>query len=206
MTQGRVGVSPAMTVRTTGTGTSLIVKDGTTTVNPTTTIKFTSGMTVTDAGGGEADVVPTASGSSIVYARGKLSTDFHIPSDTASLVSFAGMTVLEDTHSVIDVANSWIRTSSAGIWQVIFNYRIPQTSITGSGLLEMYVQTSSSELDEIGAQEGTPLTNAQGQAGFVIVGPRRFGSGATIQLGGVTGVGLAVDVEIWTVSAVKLGT
>lgn len=43
--------------------TFLTVKDGTTTVSNVTTLKFTSGATVTNAGGGEADVAISASSS-----------------------------------------------------------------------------------------------------------------------------------------------
>lgn len=45
-----------------GGGSPLIVDDGVTTVNPVTQITFTSGATVTDAGGGVADVAVTGGG------------------------------------------------------------------------------------------------------------------------------------------------
>lgn len=43
--------------------TVITVKDGTTTVTPTTIIKFTSGATVTNGGGGEADIAISGGGS-----------------------------------------------------------------------------------------------------------------------------------------------
>lgn len=51
-----------VTVITGGGGGSIIVTDGVTTVNPTTTIDFTSGATVTDGGGGTAEIAIAGGG------------------------------------------------------------------------------------------------------------------------------------------------
>ncbi len=50
------------TITFTGSGAALTVTDGSTTVNPVTTIDFTSGAVVTDGGGGTANVAISASG------------------------------------------------------------------------------------------------------------------------------------------------
>ncbi len=59
-------VTHRLLVDTGGSGSSLTVTDGITTVTPVTTIDFTSGATVTDGGGGTADVAITAGGSGTV--------------------------------------------------------------------------------------------------------------------------------------------
>lgn len=74
-------------------GTSLTVKDGSTTVSSVTTVKFTSGATVTDGGGGEADVaVSGGSGGSPV--------EVHTASSSAALNFTTGITSTYDDYEL----------------------------------------------------------------------------------------------------------
>jgi len=99
-------VTAASNVAITGFSAPIIVTDGTHTVNPATTIDFTSGAVVTNAGGGVADI--TISGSSPLTTKGDIfgysTMDARIP------VGTDGQILTSDSSQALGVR--WAATTS----------------------------------------------------------------------------------------------
>lgn len=97
----------------TGPGSDISVTDGITTVDPITSINFTSGAVVTDAGGGEADISISAGGGVSSLSK---SGDTPLTGDVT--LSEAGSITLTQTGQNIEISSdgsglpSWIQSGS----------------------------------------------------------------------------------------------
>jgi len=98
-------------------GASLTVEDGTTTITNVTKVKFTSGATVTNTGGGEADVAISGGGTTVAARAHTVAGQSIAGSYAGTVINFD--VVDFDTGSDITTGASWKFTASvAGYYRV----------------------------------------------------------------------------------------
>jgi hypothetical protein len=100
---------------------NLSVEDGSTTVTPVSVIKFTSGATVTNAGGGEANVAVSASGGtvttvSVVTANG-ISGSVANPTTTPAItLSLGAITPTKITATVVSMSAQALNGTAGNVF------------------------------------------------------------------------------------------
>lgn len=155
-------ITHRLKVDTGGSGTSLTVTDGITTVTSVTTIDFTSGAVVTDGGGGTAEVAVSGGSSGITIGTTTITsgTDTRILYDNAGVV---GEYTLTGTGTVVVMANSpTLITPNIGV--------ATGTSLDVSGVLESGANGGTGgQLKMFGATSGDVTLKVAAAAGTATV-------------------------------------
>ena len=165
-----------------GGGGSIVVQQGATSVNPTTKINFTSGATVTDAGGGEADVAVNGGSQPVNLLR------FDFAFDTADLEAGAPLHTLAEDEILL---NAWFEIDTAWDGTTPFG----DIGVLGTtGLFRYVIGSGSVDMTAAGFQ-GIGNLFVPGAASQVLTGSGNEGSFAPARAqGGPT------DLLLWVSS------
>jgi hypothetical protein len=159
-----------------GGGGSLEVTDGTTTVHPATEIDFTSGATVTDAGGGKAEVAVTGGGGGGNIAVHKAPFDYTIGAAGENAPFTDGYTPAAG-HILLDfwveIVTQWDGTTP----QCDFGFPDPDNGIP-TGWLFQLINQNSPDLLSLHVPADEPFQG--GTLGDLLIGASYLGPGSLL--------------------------
>ncbi len=164
LVNGADGIDPTdfATVGQLTPATPLTVEDGMTTVSPVTTINFTTGAVVTDAGGGEADIAISPAGSGIAFDTTNSGDWLDIQTNGEDGAGY-GVQIVDQTstNGILIATDAASVTAQSSLGDVVLQADAAQVHLTSS-LTEVAVGTGIGIQGNLGTGESFTLYDHNG--------------------------------------------